>query len=162
MSIRIWPNTWFSLFIHFSCILQSERKNWAFLIYPGMRKYRAARPFLRGYPLRVKLTHGHFHSHAHAPMLFVHGAHCTASLWHLCLGLDCASHSKFAGRVSFSHVLSKFLIANQYCGGHFLHAQSWQDCTGCCKPCILFEAQDLITGLCGACSNIFGAGPWPI
>ena len=49
--------------------------------------------------------------------------------------LGCDGHSNFLGGVPFSHVLSQFLIMRQYCDGHFLGMQSWQDCAGCCKPC---------------------------
>ena len=65
-------------------------------------------------------------------MLLCHGEHCAASSWHHFYLLGYASHSKFMGGVPFSPVLGQFLIVRQYRDGHFLCAQSWQDCAGCC------------------------------
>ena len=89
-----------------------------------MHMNHAAQPCLRGFPLKVKLTCGYFHCHAHAPMLLLHGANCAVSLQSHHLVLGCASLSKFVDRVSFSQVRGQFLIVRQCQDGCFLCNQS--------------------------------------
>ena len=104
--LRVYHNLTKSLLLTFLFFLHSLIiiKIRAFLIYPGIGINCTLQPCLGGYPLRIKLTHGHLHGCVHAPMFLLDGANCTASLQHLHVVLGCAS---------LSHILSQFLITMQ-------------------------------------------------